>query len=326
MPDLRALERSTPGRSATPSASPSAAPALGMAGPGNSLRPDTLALSPEARQRAASSPRALAEASPETEAAESAVRAELAPVFERLRGGEKAPFAVQALRYADVVAGGRETQLVFERDAGTLMPTVPNYFKPQVDPQTGLTNLALREARLRMSAGRYDIIFSLDGEGRPSLDKLMLDGRDITRIAGDWVKQRIRENPAVWGTAAAVAAVGAVAAAHEHVGRTGKPLGFSLGNVKLYGGDHLEVKLRPRAELTGDSRFVRATGAELGATYRDGALTVSGGVRYHVPQRATEVVATMGYQVNPSTTLSAYATHNAHTRQTAAGLLLQSTF
>jgi hypothetical protein len=290
---------------------------------------DGLTLSPDARvritrrQQGAETP---VEDTRQSEPSLAVVATDLAPVFDSLRRVEKSPFAIQEVRFADLVAGGRETHMVFERDSGTLLPAVPNFFKPQPDPVTGVTNLALREARLRVSAGRYDIIVDLDGDGSPSFRKLLLDGRDITRIAGDWVKGKIQEDPAVWGTAAVVAAAGAVAAAHAHAGRTGRPIGFGLGNVKLYEGEHLAVRLKPRAELTGDSRFVRATGAELGATYHDGPLRVSGGVRYHAQQRATEVVATMGYQVNPATTLSAYATHNTQTRDTTAGILLQSTF
>jgi hypothetical protein len=254
------------------------------------------------------------------------VTADLAAVFESLNGVDKAPFAIQEVRFADLVEGGRATRVVFERDSGTLLPTVPSFFKPQVDPLTGLTNVALREARVRMSAGRYDIIVDLDGGGRPSFHKLMLDGRDITKIAGDWVTAKIQEDPAAWGTAAVLAAAGSVAAAHAYVGRTGRPIGFGLGHVQLFEGKHLAVRLKPRAELTGDSRFVRPTGAELGATYRDGPLTAAGGVRYHAQQRATEVVATLGYHLDPSTTLSAYATHNTRTRDVTTGILLQSSF
>lgn len=254
------------------------------------------------------------------------VATELAPVFAGLKAMDKKPFAIQEVRFLDLAADGRGHHLVFEQDAGTLLPPVPNPFPPQVDPLTGRTNLQLQEARMRVTAGRYDILFNVDGEGKPSFHKLMMDGRDITRIAGDYVKRKIKEDPAVWGTAAAVAAAGAVYAAHEYVGRTGKPLGFGVGNIRLYETERLGVRVRPRAELTGDSRFVRATGAEVGVTYHDGPMSVTGGARYHIPNRSTELVATLGYQVNPTTTFSAYATHDTNTRHSAIGFALQSTF
>lgn len=253
------------------------------------------------------------------------VARDLSPLFQAL-ARDKAPFAIQQVRYADLVAGGRETHLVFEEDRGTLLPPVSHRLPPQVDHLTGDTNVALREARIRVSAGRYDVLVNFDGEGKPSFHKLMLDGRDITSVAGDWVKAKVKEDPLVWGSLAAATAAGALVAAHQHVARTGKPIEFNVGNVRLYRSEKVEVKLRPRAELTGTSSFVRPSGAELGATYTDGKLQTSAGVRYSKASESFEMAATLNYQVAKDTTLGAYASRNTRTGHTSAGILFQSLF
>jgi hypothetical protein len=186
--------------------------------------------------------------------------------------------------------------------------------------------VALREARIRVSAGKYDILFDLDGEGKASFHKLMMDGRDITSVAGDWLKGKVKEDPMVWGSLTAAAAAGALVAAHQHVARTGKPVEFNVGKVKLYRSEKFEVALRPRAELTGTSSFVRPSGAEVGATYADGRLQTSAGVRYSKATDSFEMAATLNYQIAKDTTLGAYATRNSRTGQKSSGLLLQSVF
>ena len=252
-------------------------------------------------------------------------RDELAPKLKLAPEREKGGFAIQEVRYADMIAGGRETNLVFERDPGNYLPATGIVQQPMVDPRTGQAQLQLREMRVRVSAGAYDVIVDIDGEGQPSFNKVYYEGRNVTSIAGDFVKRKIKEDPWVWGTAAAAAAVGAVAYAHNQVKKTGEPIGFDVAKVTLWRDERWEVKAKARAELTGDSRFVRPAGGEVGVAYHDGRLNAGLGARYRTRTDSVELAASMNYQVDKTSTLSASASYNPQTKG-AIGILYESRF
>lgn len=307
------------------------------------LRPlpgDSIVLTPAARARLAG-PRPAPEGTPEAArtpgdedvsllfdavAFDKAWKEEIRPQLQRWPGRDDSPVAIQQIRWADRVAGGRETEMVFERDPGQLMPPTGLPQKPFTHPLTGQPDLELREARVRVSAGRYDLILSVDGQGRPSFEKLFLDGKNVTRHAGDFVKGKIKEDPFVWGPLTAAAAVGVVALAHKQAERTGKPIGFDAARVTVYQKDGLQVKAKLRGELTGDSSFVRAQGAEIGTTYVDGKLSASAGLRYGLRDKGVTAAAGLTYQVDKQSTFSAAAHYNQATKDYGVGLAYVSTF
>ena len=257
---------------------------------------------------------------------DAAWRDELKPALARWPGRDTSPVAIQRIRYADLVAGGRETELVFERDPGQLMPPMGLPQQPFTDPITGQNRLALRDAQVRVSTGRYDLILEIDGEGRVSFDKLYLDGKNVTRHAGDFVKAKIKEDPFVWGPVAVAAAAGAVAVAHNQAAKTGKPIGFNAASFTVYRQEGLEVKAKLRGELTGTDKFVRAAGAEIGTTYHNGPMHAAAGVRYGVHSKSFEMVANMAYQVNKQSSVTAAASYNQHTKDYSVGLSYSAAF
>lgn len=327
-----------------------AAPPRATAGPGDppdasprkpldlTLRPvagDSLVLTPAARARLAGPREEQAPRTPGDEdvallfdavAFDKAWKDEIRPQLARWPGRDDSPVAIQQVRYADRLAGGRETQMVFERDPGQLMPPTGLPQRPFTDPVTGESHLELREARVRVSAGRYDLILSVDGEGRPSFEKLFLDGKNITRHAGDFVKGKIKEDPIVWGSVTAATAAGLVVLAHKQAERTGKPIGFDAARVTVYERDGLKVKAKLRGELTGDSSFVRASGAEIGTTYVDGRLAASAGLRYGLRDKGVEAAMGLTYQVDKTSTFSAAAHYNQATKDYGVGVSFVSTF
>ena len=304
---------------------PKAGPAAPPAGP--VLPGDSLVLTPQGRARR----EGLLPADPDAAlfdavSFDDAWRKELAPALKRWPGRDESPVAIQQIRYADLLANGRETSLVFERDPGQLMPPMGLPHTPFTDPLTGQHRVALREARVRVSAGRYDLIMSVDGDGKLAFEKLFLDGKNVTRHAGDFVKGKIKEEPLVWGPVAVAAAAGAVALAHNQAAKTGKPIGFDAARFTVYRQDGLEVKAKLRGELTGDKSFVRAAGAEIGTTYHDGPLAATAGVRYGTRTKSVELVANMAYQVDKNSSFAAAASYDQHTKAYAVGVHYQSRF
>jgi hypothetical protein len=195
-------------------------------------------------------------------------------------GDAKAAFSFQSVRFLDNVAGGRETRLMFEENPGDMHQ--PATMPPMLmrDAQTGQLNLTLEEARIRVSSGGYDLYLTVDGNGRPRLDKLYRDGHSVQSLMVDALKDKIRSEPEIWGPIAGVAVAGVVALAHQRAAKTGKPIGFDAINVKLYESDTLEVRGKLKAELTGGSGFVRPAGAEIGFHYHDGRLDSTTSLRY----------------------------------------------
>lgn len=334
MPSLSPLQPTAPKVPTPPGpGDPKPKPAVAPAPDASSAIPaDSLVLTAAGRARraamlqAAPDPTAPDATAFDAAAFEAAWREEIKPALGRWPGREASPVAIQQLRYADLVAGGRESEYVFERDPGQLMPATGLQFRPLPDPRTGENRLALREARVRVSAGRYDLILSVDGEGKLGFEKLFLDGKNVSRHAGDFVKGKIKEEPLVWGTLAVAGAAGVVALAHNQAAKTGKPVGFDAASVKLYRSEHLEVKAKLRGELTGTSSFVRAAGAEIGTTYRDGPLVAAAGVRYGVQTKAVEARANLGYQFDRQSALSAAASYDQRTKAYSVGVIYQATF
>lgn len=346
MPSLSPIQPTppTPQAAPRPDATP-AKPTPALQGP--TLTGDTLVLTPAGRARLAQPSPGMADMVPapgmanvlpapddadvsllfDTLAFEKAWNKELKPALSRWPGRDESPIAIQQIRYADLVAGGRETQYVFERDPGQLMPPMTMPFQdPQRDPITGESRVALREARLRVSAGRYDLILEVDGDGKVSFDKLFLDGKNVTRHAGDYVKAKIKEDPYVWGPVALGAAAGVVALAHNQAAKTGKPIGFDAAKFTLYQREGFEVKAKLRGELTGTSSFVRAAGAEIGTTYHDGRMAASAGLRYGVHTKSVELAANLHYQVDRRSQFSAGATYNQETKNYAVGVAYSASF
>ncbi len=329
MPELSPILPTTPTPRPAPAGpdDPKPKPKLDLTLRQPALPGDSLVLSPAGRARLNRAPDDADVALLfDTVAFEKSWRDELKPALSRWPGRDETPFAIQQIRYADRIAGGRETELVFERDPGQLMPPTGLPQRPYTDPVTGETRLDLKEARVRVSAGRYDLIVSIDGDGRPSFEKLFLDGKNVTRHAGDFVKAKIKEEPFVWGPVAVAAAAGAVALAHNQAAKTGKPIGFDAARVTLYRNEGLEVKAKLRGELTGTNQFVRAAGAEIGTTYHDGPLAATAGLRYGAHTKSFELAGNLAYQVDRQSSFSAAASYNQATKAYAVGVAYSANF
>lgn len=298
---------------------PSAAAAPGMA-------PDGLALSPAARGADPSEADRILDLAIRPALAEAAERREVFVPDPFAPAPSKAPFAIQKLRFADNYDNGRETELTFERYPGDLTPPPPTPFSITRDPRTGSTDLALKEMRGRISGGDYDIYFKVDGDGSIGIDRVMRGGRNVTSVAKDALVAKIKEDPALYGTLTALAAAGAVAAAHEHARRSGAGIEFDALSHTLLERDDLQLKTKLKAELTGDSSFVRPSSAELAAHYGDGRLEAFASAQYRVRDESWEANVGASYKLDKNVDLSAGAFYRTDTSDYGAFVSLRALF
>lgn len=238
----------------------------------------------------------------------------------------KTPIAIQKLKFADNLRQGRETELNFEQYPGDLTPRPQPPVFIDKDPLTGAPNLEFRELRARVSGGEYDVYLKISGDGSIGVDRIMKGGRNITSIARDAVVAKIKEDPALYGTLAAVAVAGAVAAAHEYTKRTGDPVEFDVLSTKLLQRDNFTIKGKVKAELTGDSRFVRPGSAEIAAHYGDEKLQAFAGAKYRLRDEEWEANLGANYQIDKNTNVMGGAYYRSHTKDYGAFIGLTSTF
>lgn len=114
--------------------------------------------------------------------------------------------------------------------------------------------------RLRLNVGAEGVIAKIrlakDGEADLGFDGLSLkDGyfKDRLEAGKDWLEDR--------PVAAGAAVVGVLAAGHA-VAKAHGPIGFDTGGIELYEKHGFSAEVEGDLELTGDSRFIRPTGAK----------------------------------------------------------------
>lgn len=238
----------------------------------------------------------------------------------------KSPIAIQKLKFADQLQNGKETELNFEQYPGDLVPRPQPPVFINKDPRTGSPDLELRELRARVSGGDYDVYLKIGGDGSLGIDRIMKGGRNITSIAKDAVIAKIKEDPALYGSLAAVAVAGAVVAAHEYSKRSGEPIAFDVLSTKLMQRDNFTIKGKVKAELTGDSRFVRPSSAEIAAHYGDEKLQAYASAKYRLRDQEWEANMGANYQVDKNTNVMAGAFYRSRTKDYGAFVGLTSTF
>lgn len=241
-------------------------------------------------------------------------------------GPSKEAIAIQKIRFADMVRGGKESELDFERYPGDLTPRPQPPVFIDRDPRTGQPDLRLKELRARISGGDYDVYVKIEGDGSIGIDRIMKGGRNITSIAKDAVVEKIKEDPALYGTLAAVAVVGAVAAAHEYVKRTGDPIEFDALSHNFLKRDNFSVKGKLKAELTGDSSFVRASGAEVGAHYTTEKLDAFASAKYRVHHDEWEANLGANYKLDKNVNLTSGAFYRTKSKDYGAFVGLSAVF
>ncbi|HEY9854274.1 MAG TPA: hypothetical protein V6D05_00965 [Stenomitos sp.] len=238
----------------------------------------------------------------------------------------KSPVAIQKLRFADNFNDGKETELDFEQYPGDLTPRPQPPVFIQTDPRTGGTDLALKEVRARLSGGDYDVYVKVSGDGSVGIDRIMKGGRNITSIAKDALVEKIKEDPALYGTLSALAVAGAVAAAHEYTRRSGDPIEFDALNQTLLERDNFKVETSLKAELTGTKSFVRPASAELAAHYGDERLDAYASAKYRIQDDEWEANVGANYKVGKDTNLTAGAFYRTRNSDYGAFVGLTSTF
>lgn len=218
------------------------------------------------------------------------------------------PFALQSVRVADRNRSGAETRLEFEQMNGELMDTPNGLFQPVTDPHTGRTDVALREARLRLTANGYDLYVKVDADGGVRFDSLRQGGRKVESLLGDSIQERIDANPAVWGSAAVMTVAAAAVAGNQYVARTGRRIDFNLGRATLAEGENWDVKAKLRGELTGKSTVLGAAGGEIAATYRaENRGEAKAGLRYDRHEDDVRLVTEYHYPLTEALQLDAGA-------------------
>lgn len=138
----------------------------------------------------------------------------------------------------------------------------------------------LSRVDMRLTKGAYSVDFSVSEDGGVKIRKIYKDGRSVTSLLGDELKRKIEADPALWGTLTALAATGAVVAAHSYVKKTGDPIRFDVFDAKVAESGPWSLRVRGEAELTGKSSFVRSSGAGTALAFEEGAMRAELGVRY----------------------------------------------
>lgn len=238
----------------------------------------------------------------------------------------KAPLAIQRLRFADNFDNGKESELTFERYPGDLTPPPQPPLFITRDPRTGATDLELKELRARVSGGDYDIYLKVGGDGSIGIDRIMKGGRNITSIAKDALVEKIKEDPAIYGTLTAVALAGAVAAARQHARKSGEGIEFDALSYKVVERDNFSVKTKLKAELTGDSDWVRASSAEVAARYKDERLEAYASAKYRVRESEWEAAVGANYQIDKNVYMTTGAFYRTQSRDYGAFVGLSATF
>lgn len=238
----------------------------------------------------------------------------------------KAPLAIQRLRFADNYDNGKESELTFERYPGDLTPPPQPPLFITRDPRTGSTDLELKELRARVSGGDYDIYLKVGGDGSIGIDRIMKGGRNITSIAKDALIEKIKEDPAIYGTLTAVALAGAVAAARQYASKSGEGIEFDALSYKVLERDNFTVKTKLKAELTGDSSWVRASSAEVAARYGDERLEAYASAKYRIREAEWEAAVGANYRIDKNVNLTTGAFYRTETRDYGAFVGLNATF
>lgn len=238
----------------------------------------------------------------------------------------KTSFAIQRLRFADNFDNGKESELTFERFPGDLTPRPQPPLFITRDPRTGTTDLEFKELRARVSGGDYDIYLKVGGDGSIGIDRIMKGGRNITSIAKDALVEKIKEDPAIYGTLTAVALAGAVVAARQYASKSGEGIEFDALSYKVLERDNFTVKTKLKAELTGDSSWVRASSAEVAARYKDDRLEAYASAKYRIRDEEWEASVGANYQIDKNVNLTTGAFYRSQTRDYGAFVGLSATF
>ncbi|MDB5100525.1 MAG: hypothetical protein JWM80_4946 [Cyanobacteria bacterium RYN_339] len=256
-------------------------------------------------------------------AAERQAKALLEQAFDQKDG--PGPVSIQALTYTDRLSG-RDSTLVFGADPGQVVPpvTMPPW-PTSIDPRTGQPDLQLKDMRLRLNLGRYDLMVSIDGNGRPHLGKVFQDGRAVPELLRDALRGRIEEDPAVWGSLAGAVLVGAGVAAASYAKKSGKDVDFDLGRMKLLSGETYQVKAKLLGEFQGGSGKPGLGGVELGASYKDGPWTGSVTAKER-RGRDPEYGLSASYEVSKTARWVATASYDGRSRNTAAYVGFNASF
>lgn len=238
----------------------------------------------------------------------------------------KTPFAIQQLRFADNLNNGKETELSFERYPGDLQPRPQPPVMINRDPLTGDSNLELKEMRARISGGDYDVYVKVKGDGSIGIDRIMKDGRNITSIAKDALLEKIKEDPAIYGTLTAVAVAGAVVAARQYAQKSGEGIEFDALSYKVIDRDNFTVKTKLKAELTGDSSWVRPSSAEVAMHYGTERLDSYASTKYNFREDNWEASVGANYKLSKNANLTTGAFYRSKDSDYGAFVGLSAVF
>jgi hypothetical protein len=235
------------------------------------------------------------------------------------------PVTIQQVTYTDRLSG-RDATLVFGADPGQVVPSTIIPPPPaMIDPRTGQPDLQLKDMKLRVNVGRYDLMLRVDGDGKPHLGSVFQDGRAVPEILRDALRNRIEDDPALWGSLAGAALVGAGVAASSYAKKSGKPIDFDLGRMKLLSGETYQVKAKLLGEFKGGSGKPTVGGVELGASYQDGPWT--GAVTAKQRRGGNpEYALSASYEVSKNARWVAAASYDARTKASAAYVGFNATF
>lgn len=170
----------------------------------------------------------------------------------------------------------------------------------------GLPGREVRRVDLRLNHGAYAVDVSVDQDGGIRIRKLYKDGRSLNAMARDALKEKIQEDPALWGTLTLLAATGAVALANDYTRRTGDPVEFDLFNATVMRTAPWALKLNADVATTGKGVGLRGTALGTSVVYQEDKLRAEVGASYHRDEK-WGAKASLAYEIEKNVNLRADA-------------------
>gem|GEM_PF-5435187 len=242
-------------------------------------------------------------------------------VFVRSSGPEAEAQKIAAL-ISEVALELKGIQLADSPD-GVTLPLSAGQLSLALPAQASGTAVPVSRVDLRLNSGRYAVDFTVSQDGTLKIRSFYRDGQSASVLLREALKDKISEDPILWGSLTLLAATGAVAAAHHYVSRTGDPLKFDVLDTTVMEHGPWSLRAKVGAELTGDDRFMRAAGAGSSVVYQDGRLRTEVGARYSRDQQ-WEAEASASYAISKNVEARANARYRNDDYQ--VGISIESKF